>query len=432
MKMITTHTNVDFDALASAFAAAILYPGSTVVLPHRLNPNVRPFLSLHKDLFPFTTRKDVDLSMLSTLIVVDVNSWSRLDGLHALRDSPDLKIHLWDHHPCPGDIQADWSCTRQVGASTTLFVRRMEAEQVTLTSIQASLFLAGIYEDTGNLTFPSTTSEDARAVAFLLEQKADVELLHNFLRPMYGPKQKEVLFEMLKTAKREKIGGHTISVMKQEFAGHTPGLALVVDMCQDILNVDAAFGIFTETDRNRTIVIGRGSTSGVNIGSMMRSLGGGGHPNAGSALLQSVNPDAVGNWILELVQGNQQTSVQISDLMSFPVFTVSPGTSMNKVAHLLREKGCTGFPVTEGERLVGIISRRDFKRVKSTNMDSPVKAFMSTKVVGIEPGRSVMDAARLMIKNDIGRLPVVADGKLIGIITRSDTMRYYYDLLPDQ
>ena len=42
-----------------------------------------------------------------------------------------------------------------------------------------------------------------------------------------------------------------------------------------------------------------------------------------------------------------------------------------------------------------------------------------------------MHAARLMVKHDIGRLPVVEDGKIIGIVTQSDTMRYYYDLLPE-
>jgi CBS domain-containing protein len=124
-------------------------------------------------------------------------------------------------------------------------------------------------------------------------------------------------------------------------------------------------------------------------------------------------------------------SVQISDLMSFPVFTISPGKTMKDVALLLREKGCTGIPVTDGENLVGVISRSDFQKVKKpSQIGSPVKAFMSTKVIQIEAESSVVQAARLMVKHDIGRLPVMQDGKLIGIITRSDTMRYYYDLPP--
>ena len=64
-------------------------------------------------------------------------------------------------------------------------------------------------------------------------------------------------------------------------------------------------------------------------------------------------------------------------------------------------------------------------------MESPVKAFMSPKVISITAESSVGQAARLMVKHDIGRLPVVKEGALIGIVTRSDAMRYYYDLLPD-
>ena len=164
----------------------------------------------------------------------------------------------------------------------------------------------------------------------------------------------------------------------------------------------------------------------------MRSMGGGGHLNAGSAQLKSVNPDAVENWLNELIKGNQHTSIQISDLMSYPVFAISPETKMKEVALLLREKGCTGFPVTDNGIVVGMISRRDFKKVKQEKqLGAPVKAFMVRNIHCIDPKKSVTQAARIMVKYDIGRLPVVENNTLIGIITRSDTMRYYYDLLPD-
>ena len=56
---------------------------------------------------------------------------------------------------------------------------------------------------------------------------------------------------------------------------------------------------------------------------------------------------------------------------------------------------------------------------------------MSKEVKTIGPGKSPLEAARLMVKHDIGRLPVIEDGRIIGILTRSDAMRYFYDLLPD-
>jgi CBS domain-containing protein len=276
------------------------------------------------------------------------------------------------------------------------------------------------------------TAGDAGAAAYLLGQKADLKIISTFLRPAYGEKQKNVLFRMLQTAKRLKINGYSVSINKVDVTGHVDSLAVVVRMYMDIVNVDAAFGIFSDPQKGRCMVIGRSAVENFDVGSITRSMGGGGHPNAGSALLKSVNPDAVEKWIKELIRGNQQASVQISDLMSFPVITVPDHTPMRKVAEILRKKGFTGLPVVSNDRLTGMISRRDFRRIKrDSQLDAPVKAFMTNPVLTIEPGQSPQKAARLMVKHDVGRLPVVKDGRIIGIITRSDAMLYFYDLLPD-
>jgi CBS domain-containing protein len=164
----------------------------------------------------------------------------------------------------------------------------------------------------------------------------------------------------------------------------------------------------------------------------MRRMGGGGHPRAGSAQIKGADPDAVEQRILELIRGNQQASVPISDLMSFPVHTVTPETRMEEVALMLRTKGITGIPVVNGERVVGMISRRDFRKMrKESQIKAPVRAFMATDVLTIAPDKSLTQAAQLMVQHDVGRLPVVDNGRVIGIITRSDLMRYFYDLLPD-
>lgn len=431
MEIITTHKTTDFDAFASTVAASMLYPEARAVLPNSINPNVKAFLTIHKYLFDIVHPGDVDFDAVDSLIVVDAHSWERLDRMDALRDKPGLKIRMYDHHEGPGTIEADWACCEPVGAAITLLIREMEARRTILTPIHATLFLAGLYEDTGHLTFPGTTSEDARAAAWLLDRKADLSVLSNLLRPAYGEKQKNVLFELLKEAERTQVNGYTISIARAAIQGHVGGLSMVVNMYREIVNVDAAFGIFS-TDKGRCIVIGRSDGDIFDVGSVMRSMGGGGHPGAGSAQLRDVNPDAIEEWIVELIEGNQQSSVQISDIMSFPVFSVSPDTTMQELAELLRKKGCTGVPVTDNGDLVGIVSRSDFKKVrKESQLKSPVKAFMQKNIRTIEPGKSPMHAARIMVKHDIGRLPVVQDGKLIGIVTRSDAMMYFYDLLPD-
>ena len=251
MEIITTHKNVDFDALASVFAATKIYSGALAVLPKSLNPNIKAFLSLHKDLFPFKTPDEIDMDKVSRLVVVDAPRWSRLDELIKLREKADLDIHVWDHHKASGEFGASKTRIEEVGAAVTLLALQLKGNQSPITPIQATLFLAGIYEDTGSMSFSSTSAKDAKAVAFLLEMGGDLTMIKNFLRPAYGPKQKDLLYEMLKTAEREKLDDYNVSIGMMEIKGHVPGLSLVVDMYRDIVNVDVAIGIFLEKTRDR-------------------------------------------------------------------------------------------------------------------------------------------------------------------------------------
>jgi nanoRNase/pAp phosphatase (c-di-AMP/oligoRNAs hydrolase) len=431
MQFVTTHKNTDFDALASVVAATILYPDATPVLPKIVNPNVKAFLSIHKDLFRMYSSGEIDMDGVKSLIVVDTNRWDRLDRMEGIKQKQNVEIILWDHHLNSGDIHPTWKCQEEMGANVTLMIRQLKKENKVVTPIQATLFLAGIYEDTGNLMFPSSKAEDAYAAAFLLEQKADLHVISSLLRPAYGEKQKNILFNMLKSANKVKIDGHHVSMCKLEIEGHVDSLAVVVGMYREIFDVDAAFGIFTDKTRDRCIIIGRSSVDGVNIGNVMQGLGGGGHPGAGSAMLKSVHPDTAEEMIKELIKGNRQAAVLIKDVMSFPVFSMSSDTNMKEAALLLREKGCTGVPIVDSGNLVGIISRRDFRKIKKeSQLKAPIKAFMSTRVKKIAPKESPMDAVKLMVKHDIGRLPVVEDDKIVGIITRSDAMNYFYKTGP--
>ena len=433
-QIITTHKNTDFDAFASLVAATLIYPEAVAAIPKTVNPNVRAFMSIHKEVFDYVDRWSIETGKVSRIIVVDTADWARLGPIAKLKQRTDIEVIVWDHHN-GGDIDAAWKCQEAVGATVTLMVRQLKAMRKLITPIQATLFLAGLYEDTGNLTFSSCTPEDAYAAGWLLDRKAELALVAKFLRPAYGEKQKDVLFEMLQNTNRLKINGYSVSISRIHIDGHVGNLALVVRMYRDIVNVDAAFGLFVSKEKNgrrKCMVIGRSDNEGLDVGTIMKSMGGGGHPGAGSAMLKGVNPEAAEQMIIDLIEGNQQSSVQISDLMSFPVFSVPPDTPMEAVAKIFRQRGCTGLPVVDSGRLVGVISRRDFKKIrKDDQLQAPVKAFMCTRVITIEPGKSPIQAARVMVRHDIGRLPVVEDGRIIGIITRSDVMIYFYDLLPD-
>ena len=430
MEIVTTHKGTDFDALACVVAATLLFPKAVACLPKTLNPNVRSFLSLHKDHFPFLHPTDVDLHHVTRLIVVDTNAWHRLDGFQALENKKGLEIYLYDHHENDGDIQPVWQCRQTVGAAITLMLRDLKAQGKTISPIHASLFLAGLYEDTGNLTFTSTTAEDAHAAAYLLEAGADLKILSAFVNPAYDRKQKDLLFGMLQKTEISNLNGSWVSIIQIRVDGYVENLAVLVQTIRQILNVDAAFGIFSVSG-NRCLVIGRSIADSINVGAMMRCMGGGGHPGAGSTMAKAINPGVLAAWIRILISGKGHTSGKVRDLMTTPVFTVSPESTMGAAAIALRNRAFHGAPVVKQGQMLGVISLRDLRRLKRKNQHQlPVKAFMSSPVHTIEPWKNPAVATHLMVKHDIGRLPVVESGQLVGIISRSDAMNHFYGLCP--
>jgi nanoRNase/pAp phosphatase (c-di-AMP/oligoRNAs hydrolase) len=431
MKVVTTHRNTDLDGLASVVAGTLLYPDTVPVLSKQINPNVNFFLTAHKRMLDIKTADEIDLEKVTELIVVDTNQWKRLDGLGKLQGKQDLTIHLWDHHSAIGNIDASWKRQETLGANITAMTEEIKIRKITISPMAATLFLAGIYEDTGNLTFSSTTPRDVYAAGYLLECKADLDIVASLMGSvLYSRNQKKILFEMLQNVKTVNMNGYSISINIQPIDGHVDTLAQVVQKYAETIGVDAAFGIFPQKN-DRCIVIGRSKRDGPDMSVIMSRLGGGGHPSAGSAMLKSVPPKSIEKLILDLIENHNQSSIRISDLMSFPVLAVSPDLKMETLRKLLRENNFKGAPVIDDGKLVGMITRTHFKKLKRDDQwEAPVKAFMARDIVTIEPGMSPMQAVRKIITKKVGHLPVIENGQVIGMVTRSDLMVYFYDQLP--
>jgi tRNA nucleotidyltransferase (CCA-adding enzyme) len=433
MEIVLTHKNTDFDALASSIAASRIYPDAMPLLPSSINPNVKNFLSMHKYKLKYQPSSDVkDLKSVKKVIIVDANKWDRIEN-SGCYSSLDASFHVWDHHPGESDIKSEWSCVKDCGSATSLLVMNIIEKGIPISVMEATLFLAGIYEDTGNLSFPGSRGIDARAVAFLLDNGADLDIVNSFLKPKYGNIQKQLLFRMIEKGETEEINGNRVSINFTEVSGHTPGLSLIVDIYHRIMGVDVVFGVFIDKRRNQSTIIGRSSVDTLDIGFIISQVGiGGGRARAGSGVIKSVDHGFIRDSIIDIMQTKQPSSAKIGDLMSYPVITVPESATMKEVAMLFREKGCTGVPVTREKSIVGVISRSDFKKIKNTKlMEAPVKAYMSEKVINIDLNSTISSATRLMVKHDIGRLPVIKDNELVGIITRTDAMRFFYDMLPE-
>lgn len=112
------------------------------------------------------------------------------------------------------------------------------------------------------------------------------------------------------------------------------------------------------------------------------------------------------------------------ELMSSPVRTIRPETTIEEAQRLLLRYGHSGLPIVEGDRLVGIVSRRDVDLAAHHGLkEMPVSKVMVAQVRTIAPDTPISQIQALMGTHDIGRLPVVDRGELVGIVTRTDVLR---------
>ncbi len=431
MDIVTTHKNTDFDGLASMIAATLLYADTVAVCPGHVNANVQRFLSLHKTSVPMVLAREVDPEAVRRLIVVDTSHWSRLEHRLQLGGKAGVEIILWDHHLPPGDIMATEEHVEQVGATVSLLVDALQKRQVQLSPLQATLFLLGIYEDTGQLTFNSTTPLDARAAAFLLEQGADLNIVVDFLNIAYGEEQKRVLFQLMHRGVLHEIRGKRVFLAVVDVRKYVE-LAMVVQLYGKIVNAEAVFAVLVN-EGGDVFIIGRSSTPEIDVRVILQPFGGGGHPGAGSATLHAgeAHVDTICQQILESLQEAQPGGPRVADMMSFPVTMVAPDTPMTEIQRIMEEERIRGVVVAEAGRLQGIVVLWDLKKLRyEKQWSSPVKAFMTRDVLTITPAAQASAAAELMVRKDVGHLPVVQEDKVIGIVTRTDVINYLYGMLP--
>ncbi len=116
--------------------------------------------------------------------------------------------------------------------------------------------------------------------------------------------------------------------------------------------------------------------------------------------------------------------VDVAQIMSRDVTTVRPDTVLDEVVELMLERKHTGYPVLSDGNLVGIITLDDVHRIpRDRRGRTNVESAMSTELVTVTPDTPAFDALRIMSSRGFGRLPVVENGELVGIISRTDLTR---------
>ncbi|RLF59526.1 MAG: inosine-5-monophosphate dehydrogenase [Thermoplasmata archaeon] len=122
--------------------------------------------------------------------------------------------------------------------------------------------------------------------------------------------------------------------------------------------------------------------------------------------------------------------VKARDVMVADLITVSPDAKIAYADLLMTRHSIGGLPVVEGEKLVGIITQRDIMYARSYSVGNlEVRDLMSKEVITVEPETPLKEILRLMLDNKIERIPVVKDGKLLGLVVHNKILKKVYEVL---
>ena len=419
MKVITCHKSPDFDAIASSIAAKKLYPDAVLALPP-LPPYTMKNFFIQTSIYLYSPKppKEFKLDDIDTLIIVDTHSKERIGIFGKIAEK--VKTICYDHHE-EGDIKNCIFYTDKVGANTTLMTNELRKKNLDITPDEATLLLIGIYEDTGNLTYPSTTVKDFQACAWLLQKGGDLTLTSQILgREMTAP-QVNILNELIRNKRIYEINNLNVAVTFASFDHYIYEAAISVEKMLKIEKLDAVIAAIRM--ENRIYVIGRSKRKEIDISKFAKLFGGGGHSYAASATVKNITLTEVIEKIFDKLNSLMLGAFIAGKIMTYPPRFMEYNRTVEEANETMTRFGINVLPVLKKDKLVGIISRQTAQRAFHHHLQQRnIEDFMITDFETVAYNATFEKVRKIIIDEKQKLLPVLKKGKLVGVITRTNIL----------
>jgi tRNA nucleotidyltransferase (CCA-adding enzyme) len=434
--LILSHANTDFDAFAGMLAAQLLYPGARICLHGGVNRNVREFYNLHADQIASVEPSAVDRESVNRLVLIEVSEAGRLGEFAELTERPGTEVVVFDHH---GEPQLD-GVTAFVGEDASLvtgMLRLLLERGVAITPMHATAFALGIHEDTGSLTYASTTHRDVEALAACIRAGANQELLARYLRGPLQPEQREVLRRLDVSREQRVVAGLRVVVAAAEADGYVEDVSTLVSRIGDVADWDVL--VLSVAMDGRVLVVGRSRTAAVAIDAALDPIGGGGHAQAASAIVRDDDAERVLGRVIEEIDRVAKPPLRAGDVMSRPVHAISSGDDIAAALLECQRLGLSGIQVSDDGDLTGVVAREDLDRAVHHGLShAPVKAVMSAGVPVVGRDATLGELRDLLAAGATERLVVVQGGPFRredevpvssaqGVVTPGDVLRALHE-----
>jgi tRNA nucleotidyltransferase (CCA-adding enzyme) len=398
MRIILTHEQADFDAIASLLGAYLLNDSAIPIVPRRVNRNVRAFMNLYGAELPFIEHQDLPGELVDAITLVDAQTMVSVKGT-----SSKTRIHVIDHHPLRDDIPPDWQITvASTGANTTIFVETIRDKEIVLSTVHATLLLLGIYEDTGSLTYITTTSKDLKAASYLLEQGASLSIAADFLNHPLSSDQQKVYDRLRNNFDSIKIYGHRVIIASADANDMEEELSTVAHKLKDLLDPEGLF-VLLKT-RSGVQMITRSTSDDIDVGRIAVYFGGGGHERAAASLIKDKLVDEVRQELLELLPEYIRPTITVTQIMSREPHLLSPDTSVQEASKNMQRYGYEGYPVVKNGKVVGLLTRRSVDRAITHKLNLNASSLMEAGAFHVHPDDSIEALQRLMTETGWGQV----------------------------
>jgi tRNA nucleotidyltransferase (CCA-adding enzyme) len=405
-------------------AARLLYPEAVVAVAS-LNRNVRDFYRLHADeLGAVTEVSRLELAAIRRLIVVEVTSASRLGDLEGVALDRDVETILFDHHgehALPEWVSEQAAVLSTDGALTTTLVGIVAERELVPTSLEATAFALGIHEDTGSLTHATTTQRDVDALSWCFRHGARQDLVNEYLHAPLAPAERGLLQHVLGALEPAEPAGDDVLLAAVSWPEYVEGVSNLAHKIVDLTDARALV-VLVEMDE-RVFAVVRSRLERIDAAAVAAVLGGGGHAQAASAITRESLANAR-ERILAAIRASSASVPLARDVMSTPVRAVQPDATVRDAMTLCQRHGQSGVFVVEDGMLVGGVSREDLDKAIGHGLShAPVRGIMSSRVASVGGDASLAELRTLVASAEDGRVAVLGDDRLVGVVSRTDLLR---------
>ena len=283
-------------------------------------------------------------------MLVEVADPSRLGELAFLTGQAGVELVLFDHHrESPPDwVPAEAAVLSADGALTTTMVAILAERDLPVTALEATVLALGIHEDTGSLTYPSTTPRDVEALAWCYGHGARQEMVSHYLHVPLSGEERELFEALVASAEPVTVRGTEVLLAARSWPVYVDGVSGLVQKVVELTECRAIVCLVEMEER--VVAVIRSRDAAIDAGAVARPLGGGGHAQAAAATFHGPLAEAR-RIALEALLEAAPEGPTAGQIMSGPARFVGPEDTVARAMALCQRHRQSGIQVGRAEAL---------------------------------------------------------------------------------